>query len=360
VAEPGRRPTGRTDDLRSDAGIRRRLGEALAVTPALIIASIITLVAVLLPSAAAAAPGDDEGGTGTLREQLDAASRGYLDAKAAMDASVVKQQELTVELASLEAELATESETVAAIAGAVYKTGGLGQLAGLLSSDSPEHFMERVVLLEAVGQQQQSEIHRLTDAHERASEARLAIDAEIVVQQQKVAEMAKRKEQAEKALRAAGGGQVTGGIVGTSDYVAEPAPRNADGSLPAETCSVTDPTTGGCITPRMLHAYNQARAAGFTRYTSCKRSGGGGEHPLGRACDFSASTNTFLNVAATGGDKTYGNNLTAMLVNNASRLGVLYVIWYRQIWMPGSGWRSYSGSGSAAAEHTNHLHLSVY
>ena len=46
-------------------------------------------------------------------------------------------------------------------------------------------------------------------------------------------------------------------------------------------------------------------------------------------------------------------------MKNASRLGVLYVIWFRQIWMPGTGWRSYSGSGSPSAAHTNHVHLSV-
>jgi hypothetical protein len=46
-------------------------------------------------------------------------------------------------------------------------------------------------------------------------------------------------------------------------------------------------------------------------------------------------------------------------VKNASRLGVMYVIWYRQIWMPGQGWRSYSGSGGPSATHTNHVHLSV-
>jgi hypothetical protein len=319
--------------------------------------ALITLVS--QASALAAEPGDDEGGTGTLREQLDAASKGYIDAKAALDASVAKQVELTEELASLETQIAAESELVAAIAAAAYRTGGLGPLAGLLSSDSPDHFLERVALLDAVGQQEDAEIRRLVETRERAAEARAAIEVEITTQQEQVAEMAKRKEQAEKALRAAGGGQVTSGIVGTSSYVAEPAPRNADGSWPAETCSEYDPTTGGCITPRMLHAYNQARAAGFTRYTSCKRDGGGGEHPLGRACDFAAAVNTFGG-AATGAEKTYGNNLTAFFINNASRLGVLYVIWYRQVWMPGSGWRSYSGSGSPAAEHTNHVHVSIY
>jgi hypothetical protein len=46
-------------------------------------------------------------------------------------------------------------------------------------------------------------------------------------------------------------------------------------------------------------------------------------------------------------------------VKNASRLGVMYVIWYRQIWNPGTGWTSYSGSGGPNATHTNHVHLSV-
>ena len=46
-------------------------------------------------------------------------------------------------------------------------------------------------------------------------------------------------------------------------------------------------------------------------------------------------------------------------MKNADRLGVLYVIWYRQIWMPGTGWRAYSGSGGPQRDHTNHVHLSV-
>jgi hypothetical protein len=64
-------------------------------------------------------------------------------------------------------------------------------------------------------------------------------------------------------------------------------------------------------------------------------------------------------VAATGSDKTYGNNLAAFLVKNADRLGVMYVIWYRQIWMPGDGWKAYSPSGGPSVVHTNHVHLSI-
>ena len=34
----------------------------------------------------------------------------------------------------------------------------------------------------------------------------------------------------------------------------------------------------------------------------------------------------------------------AFLVRNADRLGVLYVIWNRQIWFPATGWKSYRGA----------------
>ena len=76
-------------------------------------------------------------------------------------------------------------------------------------------------------------------------------------------------------------------------------------------------------------------------------------------CDLSAATGGFEDVDAGGGDKTYGDNLAAYFVNNADRLGILYVIWYRQIWMPGTGWSSYSGSGGPSATHTNHVHISM-
>jgi hypothetical protein len=64
---------------------------------------------------------------------------------------------------------------------------------------------------------------------------------------------------------------------------------------------------------------------------------------------------------ATGGDRTYGNNLAAYFVRNANRLGVLYVIWFEQIWTPSTGWRAYrSGRGDPSSDHTNHVHLSMY
>jgi hypothetical protein len=123
---------------------------------------------------------------------------------------------------------------------------------------------------------------------------------------------------------------------------------------------VKDPTTSGCLTPRTLHALQQTKAAGFNHFVSCYRpQEDGGEHPRGRACDFAAATGGFGGVAA-GAEKDYGNRLAAWYVANAQGLGVLYVIWFKQIWLPSTGWRAYTnGNGTPSGDHTNHVHLSV-
>ncbi|MDG4805536.1 hypothetical protein O7634_02030 [Micromonospora sp. WMMD1120] len=315
---------------------------------------------------AAAPDSDEEGGTPALRAQLEAASKGYLDAKRALDASVRRQQQLATKLKEIEVELAHRDEKVGEIAVVAYRSGRLGAVSALLNSNNPEGFMDRAAALEAVAANEDRVLQDLLDTRDQANRTRVALDGEINEQRKQVAVMAKRKEQAERALTVATTPRPqttadSGSNRGTSSANATAAPRNSDGSWPSESCSVNDPTpANGCITPRTLHALNQAKAAGFTRYVSCHRSGGSGEHPKGRACDFAAQKNGFGG-NATGGDKTYGNNLAAYFIRNADRLAVLYVIWYRQIWLPSSGWKSYSGAnGTPSTDHTNHVHLSVY
>ncbi|WP_435832465.1 coiled-coil domain-containing protein [Micromonospora parva] len=314
---------------------------------------------------AAAPDSDEEGGTPALRAQLEAASKGYLDAKRALDTSVQRQKQLTTQLKTIEVEIDQRNGKVGEIAEVAYRTGRLGAMSALLNSSTPEGFMDRAAALDAVAANEDRVLRDLLKSKDQATRTRVALDGEITEQRKQVAVMAKRKEQAERALTVATTPKTqsaaTGSNRGTSTANATAAPRNSDGSWPAESCSVNDPTpANGCITPRTLHALNQAKAAGFTRYVSCHRPSGSGEHPKGRACDFAAQKSGFGG-AATGGDKTYGNNLAAYFIRNADRLAVLYVIWYKQIWLPSSGWKSYSGAGGdPSSDHTNHVHLSVY
>jgi peptidoglycan DL-endopeptidase CwlO len=337
-------------------------------------AAILALVAVAAPAGAAPPPTalrvqaaltDPEGGTDALRQQLAAASKGFLDAKAALARSTARQKQLTAHLAAIEKDVAARSDTVDDLAVAAYRIGRLGPVSALLNSDSPDGFLDRAATLEAVAANENRQLRDLMAARDRQARAKAAIDNEIRQQRKQLAIMDARKKQAERALAEASSSSSTGGTSSdapssSGPATAEPAPRNSDGSWPDESCSVDDPTTSGCLTPRTLHALRQAQAAGFTRHTSCYRDGSSGEHPLGRACDFAAEPDGFGG-DATGDAKEYGDDLAAYFLRNADRLAVLYVIWYRQIWLPSSGWRSYSGAGGdPASDHTNHVHLSVY
>jgi hypothetical protein len=341
---------------------RRALGfTAALVATALVLTGAPAAPALAAPRPALAAPApaaDDEGGSKSLRDALEAAAKGHLEAKAKLDSSQRRQVALTAELQRLEGTLGILSAQVGVVANQSYRVGRLSAVSMLLTSGSPDAFLERAAGLDLMAQRDSRQLGTLLDTREQATHAKIALDGEIREQTKQLAVLAKRKQDAERALATVGGG-ASGGFISANSPLAQPAPRNSDGSWPKESCSIDDPTTSGCITPRTLHAMNEAKAAGFKRYVSCHRTGGGGEHPKGRACDFSAAAGGFQDKSATGGDKAYGSSLAAFFIKNASRLGILYVIWYRQIWMPGTGWRHYSGAGSPAADHTNHVHLSM-
>jgi peptidoglycan DL-endopeptidase CwlO len=332
------------------AHARSRLGAVMVL-----VAVALTLVGIP-PGSAAAAPNDEEGASGTLREQLDAASKGFVVAQATLAKSKNRQKELTTQLTTVERDLVVKTATLGELANVAYQRGRLGPISALLNSSSPEGFVDRAAALETLAATEDKKLRDLLAAKEEVARAKLAIDGEILEQQKQVQIMAARKKQAENALAAAGAGQSSSGPSSSGGGGTATAAQGPSGS---GSCSVKDPTgTGGCVTPRTAHALQQARNAGFTRHTYCWRSGSSGEHPIGRACDFSSAASGFGKVA-TGGDRTYGNNLANYFIKNASRLGVLYVIWFREIWLPSSGWRAYSGSGSPSAEHTDHVHLSV-
>ncbi len=339
--------------------VRRRLAGILAL--------LVTVsgLAVAVATPAAAAPGDSgddgEGAPKSLIQQVEAASKGFVEAQEALQRSKKRQSELAARLKELDAELGPKQAVLDGIIQQSYRVGRLGPMSALLSAQTSSGFMDRAETLQTVAVREDAALRDLKTTRADQEKAKLAIDAEVRNQQKQVNLMAKRKVQAEGALKAAnaGGDDDPQPSDGGSSPKASAAPRNSDGSLPSEGCTVNDPTSGGCITPRTLHAMNEAKEAGFTRFVACFREQNSGEHPKGRACDFAAQKNGFGG-DATGGDKTYGTNLANYFINNSSRLGVLYVIWFRRIWLPSSGWKSYSrAGGDPSSDHTNHVHLSV-
>ena len=289
-----------------------------------------------------------------LGEVLAVTGKQYLKAKNALEKSREKQLRLALDVQAATAAVEALRPQVSQVAAESYRTGRLTPAVALLNSADPDNFLQRAVALEQWNEVNAERLQALADAQQRAARAKAAMDAEVLAAKDAQAVMAKQKREAEKALALVGGMELTGGFVVAESPVARPAPRGANGEFKDESCSVDDPTTGGCITPRTYHAYKEVKRAGFDRFVGCYRSGGPYEHPKGRACDWSLQSRGFA--AANNADmRRYGNDLMAFLVRNADELGVLYVIWYRQIWLPATGWNSYSG----ASDHTDHVHRSM-
>lgn len=320
-------------------------------------AAIVAVAALLAPSAVAAEPGSDtaaeEGPPPLLRDVLEQVGRDYLKAKAKLDESSKRQLSLALELRQAERtrdELLPQVEQIAAQS---YRLGRTGPAAVLLNSASPDSFLERATALDELNLVNNKRVAELNQALDKVAQAKAAIDAEVREQRKQLSVVKTKKRDAEKALAQVGGRSLTAGFVTASSPVARPGP-GANSGWPSESCSQNDPTTSGCVTPRTLHAYKEVKRAGFNRFVGCFRAGGPFEHPKGRACDWSLRSSGF-SPARNQDERTYGNNLTAFLVRNADRLGILYVIWYRQIWFPATGWKSYSGP----SDHTDHVHMSM-
>jgi len=324
---------------------------------AAVVAAVLALLGGLLVAPPAAVADPDEGGSKTVYEKLDAAARKYNNAKAKLDATKKKQKKLASKVAVINKKVDKLSTDVGKIAAARYRQGPTSLLVLALGEQSGEDFLAMADTLSYLGAQDTAKLDTLVAARSEQRDQQHELAATAATQRKQVAELKKSRDKAQKAVDKISSGSSAG--YGGQSASAAPAPRNPDGSWPAESCSVDDPTTDGCITPRMLHAYQEARKAGYTRYTACYRSTeDGGEHPRGRACDFSVTSGGFGGAAA-GEAKTYGDNLAAWFIANSARLAVLYVIWYRQIWMPGVGWQHYDPTGAPSVEHTNHVHLSV-
>lgn len=326
------------------------------------------------------APIVDEGGTNEMRLQLNETQVAWLDAKVALDASVARQQELVVALEDIRVQIDKQTHELGKVARAAYVSSGQSAVAAIMSAGSAKEFLDGVGLIDALATREANVITTLLQTQAEANATQAGIEEEIARQNELAQLMFDRNQQAELALCRAAAGTCNlndeGQFSLRASHVAEAAPRNADGSWPAEYIprdrsgypavlerTVTgNPVAGGYITPRTARVVTESKNAGFTLFVACYGAReDGGQHPRGRACDFAVDPNCTYCGAATGANKAYGDDLATFLVFNAERLGVLYVIWYQRIWLASTGrWKAYSGArGDPSSNHTNHVHVSM-
>ncbi|GLX00847.1 hypothetical protein [Microtetraspora sp. NBRC 16547] len=177
-----------------------------------------------------------------------------------------------------------------------------------------------------------------------AADAAAALIAQIKTRSE---EVAKQREAAEKLI---------GDITDKLDQLIPVAP----GKLPGGGWTPELPSGSDNITPRTRLMKTQVAEHFDLRYSvGCYRAeNDGGEHPLGRACDFMMSSGGSM---PSPDMKALGDGVAAWAIENGSKLGVKYVIWQQRIYNLGSpGWRTMSDRGGITANHYDHVHISMY
>ena len=263
-----------------------------------------------------------------------------------------RQKQLATQLKTIEVELDRRSGKVGEIAGVAYRTGRLGAMSALLNSDSPEGFMDRAAALDAVAANEDRVLRDLLSSKDQANRTRVALDGEITEQRKQVAVMAKRKEQAERALTVA----TTPKPQTSRRHRLQPGhlQRQREGRaaqlrrlLALRVVQRQRPDPG----QRLHHPAHPARA---------QPGQGGRLHPVRLAATAPAAPANTRRAgpatspprrAASAGTPPAATRRTATTwprTSSATPTGsaVLYVIWYRQIWLPSSGWKSYSGAAA--------------
>ncbi|MEU6249966.1 hypothetical protein [Glycomyces sp. NPDC047010] len=321
-----------------------RGAKRLLTFPIAAVAAVVFLV-----SPASQSNAQEEGASDALSQAIE----DYLNAQDELADLEQQQVDLEAELASSTEERAALQVELEEFAYVASTTSDYQSTAALLASGDPQDAIAAMEILQFLGESRAQRLNELIARLAEIEALQQTLDDNIAEQADVAEELEAARDEAAREL-AGSGGTSTDGPTASDAPAAEPYEGGGGG------CSEDDPTPAdGCLTPRTLHALEQAQIAGFTRYVSCYRPSGSGEHPKGRACDFSSEPGGFGGDAS-GGDYDYGQNLAAWFIENSDALGVQYVIWYRQIWFPGNGWKSYSGAyGDPSSDHTNHVHLSI-
>jgi hypothetical protein len=115
------------------------------------------------------------------------------------------------------------------------------------------------------------------------------------------------------------------------------------------------------ITPTMQHFLDVVVPIFGQGYgIGCFRNQQDGEHPQGRACDFIMQRP--LNHMPTQQYLEHGWAFVNYVIAHAPELKLRYVIWQKQIWQQGIGWRAYTRydpNGSLQQNHYDHVHVTV-
>jgi hypothetical protein len=282
----------------------------------------------------------------TLQKESDRLITDYYDSRIAHDKAEQAEKAARAKLVAAQEVYDRHSTELRSMALARYTGGEQHPLAMVTSDRDPSALLGRMALADHLVALQDAELSgfaKVRDERQRAQDEAAARAEEL---DRTVAELGERKKKAEKQIER---------ISDKIDQLYEAPGLRPDGTFVPQL-----PQGPDHITPRMALVKQLIKERfevphGIGCYRAIQD---GGEHPLGRACDFMLSRGGAMPSAA---ELRRGEQIAGWAIENARRLGIMYIIYRQRIWHVRTGaWRTMSDRGGTTANHYDHPHISVY
>lgn len=281
-----------------------------------------------------------------LRKESDRLIEDYYHGRRAQQQAEKAEKAARARLAAAQAVYDRHSTELRAIAVAQYTSGGANQVTLMAGGGDPATLLNRMALTRHLVAEQTARLAgfaRVRDTHATAQREAETKAKDLAATN---ADLAGRRKAAEKQIEK---------IRDKIDQLHRAPGRRSDGTWIPQL-----PDGPDNITPRMRLVKTLIQQRFGTGYgIGCYRAiQDGGEHPLGRACDFMLSRGGAYPSPA---EAERGHRIANWAIENARRLGIMYVIYRQRIWHVRTGaWRLMSDRGGATANHYDHPHISVY
>ncbi|TDC65545.1 hypothetical protein E1200_18245 [Actinomadura sp. GC306] len=311
-------------------------------------------VAVALPPASGSAaavpqaPEDIKKKYAKLKAQSEKLSKEYRGELVTLEEAKKAAERAGADAARAEREYDAARADIARLASTSYMTGRL-DVVPIISSAEPGAAVRDAAVIEHISQnngRRLENLKTLTAQAEKSDEtARKKLDAvekeikDLTSQRTRVKKLLAKYEPQVARTQAPSGGGGAG------------RPDGATGTK--------SPIVGNSMTARMRTVLVEVdNRFGPFPSIGCARPGDPQDHGSGTACDFMESTGGAMPSASA---QAHGDNVSQYLINNASRLGLKYIIWKQRIYdfRSSGGWRQMEDRGSITQNHFDHIHVSV-
>ncbi|GAA4225719.1 hypothetical protein GCM10022254_08240 [Actinomadura meridiana] len=306
------------------------------------------LTAMVLPASGSAAslpqePKDLKKKYAELQKRAEKLSKDYRGELVTLEETKKAAEKAAADAAKSEREYRAARADIARLASGAYMTGRLG-VVPMITATEPGTAVHDAAVVEHISRNNGRRLQNLQVLNAKATKSQDEATKKLDAVKKEIEDLEGQRARVKKLL---------------AKYKPEVTKTQVGSGRPDGASGTKSPIVGNSMTARMRTALLEIDGKfGPFPTIGCSRPGDPQDHGSGRACDFMESTGGKMPSASA---KAHGDSVAQFVINNASRLGIKYVIWRQRIYdMRGSGgWRAMEDRGSVTQNHYDHVHVSV-